>query len=260
MATKNKILQTMVLAFASMFFSSCVTTRTVPDEKPVSLPTAEEISLKKDRSDLDQIRADIPEEVRQQNDEWALILKDMDGVKSPYEARSRYYDKVRRHRERFNEDMRRVREDFNKSEQRQRKAFLDILEAERKTYEKSKHNSDDRKAFFDDHSDRRKIFFENQQDKRKDFESSVTEKRKDFEDYMKDKQKQFDDAIREYTKNFDARARERRQLENAKIEAQRKLPKMSPAPTAVQYDGQEKDLQDIRNIPQGGQPLAPEDE
>lgn len=260
--------RTIVLSCFWIFLLSCSSIETKHDQTPgANLPTDEEISLKKDRVELDEIRKDIPAEVRETNDEWALILKDMDGERSPYEIRSRFYEKVRRHREHFNEDMRKAREQFNKSEQRQRKAMLKILDDERKDFERSKKTTDKRKAFFEDHADRRKIFFEEERDKRKDFESQVTQKRKDFEEYMKDRQKQFDDAIREYTKNFEEKKKEKRALENAKLEAQRRYPKQEPsanpqpAQTAPQYPGQEQDLRDIKNTPTGKpQPLVPDEE
>lgn len=156
-------------------------------------------SLAKDRSEFEKLRESIPQNVRQSNDEKALMAEWFSEVKiDPEKIRERFDTMVRKKRDLFNKDLTKQREAFNKEERKKREEFLKELDEERKDFLKRKVDKDKRAEFFNEQDEKRKNFFAEQKDKREDFESSVREKRKDFEDYIKEKGNDFSSELKSY--------------------------------------------------------------
>lgn len=156
-------------------------------------------SLAKDRSEFEKLRESIPAEVRQSNDEKALLAEWFSDVKlEPEKIREKFDTLSRKKRDLFNKDLTKQREAFNKEERKKREEFLKELEGERKNFLKRKVDKDRRTEFFNDQDERRKNYFAEQKDKREDFESNVREKRKDFEDYIKEKNNDFNSELKAY--------------------------------------------------------------
>lgn len=216
--------------------------------------STEEISLKADRKILDKYREEIPEDIKNENDFMALVLKDMAEVKmNPSEVRAHYYREVRRKRDAFNNQHRKIREKFNKDTKKQRDEFLSNLKKERNEFVRTKPKSDESREFFQDQNTKRSAFFQDQSDSRRDFESQMEAARKDFNDDMNLKQKQFDDVHREYIKNFQEKEKQKRMEMSAPPRVAPSpgvapsLPQVNALPPAA-YPGQEKDLQEFDNL------------
>jgi hypothetical protein len=177
------------------------TTRDAGNENKVEGPTLVDpkYSISKDRSEFDKLRESIPAEVRQSNDEKALMAEWFSEVKlEPEKIRDKFDTIVRKKRELFNKDLTKQREAFNKEEKKKREEFLKDLEEERKDFLKRKVDKDKRAEFFNEQDEKRRNYFADQKDKREDFESNVREKRKDFEDYIKEKNNDFSSELKAY--------------------------------------------------------------
>lgn len=224
---------------------------------------ADEVSLKADRSQLSELRKDIPDEVQRENDELALVLNLMtNGDEEPSKIRERFNKAVRDRRSKMDKDLRKKREDFSRDERRKREDTLKKFKDERDAFAKDKHSSDERKRFFEDQELKRKDFFADQSDKRKAFESEMLETRKNFEDYVREKTNRFNQEIRAYTSTYN----ERRKAESLKKQSERKAQELARRqgqqgviPTA--QPGQPDPLEEFRQIPNTpAMPLAPSDQ
>ncbi len=177
-----------------------------PTEAGAAVPNTEtEMSLKADRSELDALRKDVPEEIKKQNDEIALILSFIvrDSDEDPGKVRDRFNTAIRKKREAIDKKLARSRQDFTKQERSNRDDFVKKSREERDDYlNRRKRSSDDRKRFFDDQEDKRKSFFADQMDKRKDFESQVQATRKDNEDFTREKQSTFNEEWKTYQTRY----------------------------------------------------------
>lgn len=156
-------------------------------------------SLAKDRSDFAKLRESIPENVRQSNDEKALMAEWFSDVKlAPEKIRDKFDTLVRKKRDLFNKDMTKQRDSFNKDERKKREDFLKELESERKDFLRRKVDKERRAEFFNEQDEKRKTYFSEQKDRRDEFEGNSREKRKDFEDYMKEKSNDFTSELKAY--------------------------------------------------------------
>lgn len=156
-------------------------------------------SLAKDRSEFEKLRESIPIEVRQINDEKALMAEWFSEIKyEPEKIRDKFDSLVRKKRELFNKDLTKQREQFNKDERKTRQDFLKDLEDERKDFLKRKSDKEKRAEFFNEQDEKRRNFFSEQKDKREEFEGNIREKRKDFEDYLKEKNNDFNTELKAY--------------------------------------------------------------
>ncbi len=187
--------------------SSCATFKKDGGTEGVaaSASLAGDVSLKADRSELDELRKDIPDEVKKQNDEVALVMSFLvrDSEEEPNRLRDRFNTALRKKRETVDKNLRRSREDFSTKERGDREAFLKKTKEAREDFLKTrKRTSDERKRFFDDQDDRRKSFFSEQQEKRKDFEMKVQDSRKELEDSIREKQNAFNQEWRAYQARY----------------------------------------------------------
>ncbi|MEQ1876590.1 MAG: hypothetical protein ABL958_08085, partial [Bdellovibrionia bacterium] len=85
------------------------------NSKPASAEELQdEVRLKEDRTRLDELRAEIPDDVKTENDELAFSLNLAgDGTKAPSEVWSKFNDAARKRRESYDKTERKVREDYN---------------------------------------------------------------------------------------------------------------------------------------------------
>ena len=170
-----------------------------------------EVSLRADRSQLDDFRKEIPEEIKKSNDEIAMIMSFIvrDSEEEPNRLRDRFSTALRKKREATDKKLRRAREDFTRHERADRETFLKKSKEERERYVASaKRTSDERKIFFDDQEDKRKTFFADQTEARKDFEQHVSEERKAVEDYNREKQNAFNQEYRTYQTRYTERKKQ----------------------------------------------------
>ncbi|MBL7687138.1 MAG: hypothetical protein JNJ49_03815 [Bdellovibrionaceae bacterium] len=177
-----------------------------PDLKDV----ANEVSLKADRSAMDEARKDIPEEIRRENDEIAGLLSFVvrESDEDPSRLRDRFSSALRKKRERSDRELRKKRDDFTATERKRREEFLKKLKTDRDEFTSGRRRSpEERKRFFDDQDTSRRDFFSNERDLRKDFESSMQETRKNTEDYIREKQNAFNQDLRAYQQRYTERKR-----------------------------------------------------
>lgn len=177
-----------------------------PDLKDV----ANEVSLKADRSAMDEARKDIPEEIRRENDEIAGLLSFVvrESEEEPSRLRDRFSSALRKKRERSDRELRKKRDDFTVTERKKREEFLKKLKVDRDEFTAGRRRSpEERKRFFDDQDTSRREFFATERDLRKDFESSMQETRKNTEDYIREKQNAFNQDLRAYQQRYTERKR-----------------------------------------------------
>jgi ElaB/YqjD/DUF883 family membrane-anchored ribosome-binding protein len=192
-----------------------------------------EVSLAADRSQLSELRKDIPEDVKHENDELAGLLQLMvksDGSNSmdePSRVRERFDKIMRDKRSRVDKELQKMRDSFSKAETKSRETFGKEQKIERDRFMSKSHRiSDERKEFFDGQEDKRREYYSDQQDKRRDFEAHISDQRKNFEDYAREKAGDFNQEYRAYTKAYD----ERRKAESLKKDMKEKAQQMKMAP------------------------------
>ncbi|WP_374027932.1 hypothetical protein ACES2J_02930 [Bdellovibrio bacteriovorus] len=201
------------------------------NEGPESTTLVDEsYSLKADREAFEELRKNIPANVKKDNDEKAF----MDGLvsdlsRTPSEVRGKFSSIVNKKRDLFNKDMTKAREQFGKIQKKERDEFTKDLADKRKAFAKTKSTSDERKEFYDEHESKRKDFYENQKEKRDQFEADMRDKRKNFDDYIRSKTDEFNQLHRDYTKRFEenkkALADQKKQAELKKKQQQQDLEK-----------------------------------
>lgn len=171
-------------------------------------PGASDVSLKADRTAMEEARKDIPEEVRKQNDEIAGLLSFVlrESEEEPSRLRDRFNTALRNKRERSDRELRKKREDFTAKQQKKREEFLKQQKRDREDFVTGRRKSTEaRKRFFDDQDENRRDFFANERDQSKDFESSMQETRKSTEDYIREKQNAFNQDLRAYQQRYTER-------------------------------------------------------
>lgn len=219
----------------------------------------EEISLKADRSSLDELRKDIPPEKQVENDEKALLLELMGQLKMhPSEVRTKWGDLVRKKREAHRKNVQKWRDEFNKNETKARNEFLEKAKSERDGFRKQKVDRDRTRDFYAEQDRVRRDFFADERDKRKDFESQVTAQSKEFDSYMRERDKEFNEQHRLYSKQWADREKEKREAEQLKRQQQQQQKKPVPPGAAAgptPADSQlAKDLEEMKGVQ--GSPLG----
>lgn len=164
----------------------------------------EKYSLSADRKAFDEVRGQIPEDRKKENDELALILGMMSEVKkTPSEIRNQFDGMIRKRRDSFNKDMKKERDEFTKLERKRRDEFLKSQTKTRNEAKGVKRTREEQSEFFKDLDGKRQEFFSNERERRNDFESDIRERRKSFEDYAKEKSNEFHGELRTYQKRYD---------------------------------------------------------
>ena len=170
----------------------------------------DEISLKADRTGLGELRSQIPEEKRAENDELAVILKLMNENQiKPSDLQSRYSQLVQKKRNAFRNKVSHVREKFKGQETKQREDFLSEQKTAREEFKKNKTDRKQTADFFSQQDKARLSFFADLTSARKDFEIELQIQTKDFDSYMQERQREFAEQIRLYSKSFHELEKER---------------------------------------------------
>ncbi len=194
------------LVGCSLVLMSCRTGSSVQESTPSAQVREElegEISLKADREALSELRAAIPEEKKQNNDELALLLQLMGEVKlKPSDIQGRYQTLTQKHRKKFRDRVMRLRDQYRREEGKRRESFLKEQKELRDDFKRQKSDREQTREFFKDQDRRRQEFFANEKDRRKDFESEIQAQSKDFDSYMREKQKEFSEQLRLYSKRY----------------------------------------------------------
>ena len=164
----------------------------------------EKYSLTADRKQFEELRKEVPEQKKKENDELALLTQFFaDTNKPPSEIRSKFDRLLRKKREVFQKDMTKEREFYVREEKKRRDIFTKELEAERKDFQGRKVGREVRSEFYDQLDAKRKDFFSSERLKRDEFEEATRDKRKNFEDYAREKNNEFNQEMRAYTKRYE---------------------------------------------------------
>lgn len=193
-------------------------------------------SITADRKALDEIRAQVPDEKKRDNDELAFILQMVSDSqtelkKAPADIRTQFDNLLRKKREQFDKDMRKERENVTKEERKKRESFLKSQQEARDTYARQKHTREEKNDFYKEIDEKRSEFFSNERERRNDFESDFRERRKSFEDYTREKSNEFNQELRAYQKRFDEAKKHRSQ---------------TPSPTNSEAAELEREIQEAR--------------
>lgn len=163
-----------------------------------------EVRQVSDQASVEELRKNIPQQKRIENDQLKEILSLMGEVKEePNRIRSRFNKVMRKRREVFRRDHRRKRDDFSKAEKKTKSQFLKSLYKERDEFKKQKGiEREERKEFFAKQDLKRKDFFADLRDKRKDFESEMSQVSKDFNAEVREHTRHFQQEYRAYSKRY----------------------------------------------------------
>jgi len=213
-------------------------------------PAASEVSLTSDRSQFDQLRKDIPADVRRENDELAFIRELMSNVdEDPQKVRDRFSKVIRDKREKFDKNANKKREAYSKHERFNREAFLKKLKGEREEFiARKKLDSERRKEFFDEQEAQRQDYFSDEHESRKDFESTDQDLRKNFEAFVTEKTNQFNQEMRDYTTAYYERQKQL-DLKKRAAEKAKELTKSNPKSEPSGPSPADPDLQEFEKIP-----------
>ncbi len=216
-------------------------------------PKPIEVSLKADRSQLDDLRKEIPDEKKKENDELAAILDLFTSGgydQEPNHIREKFDRIVRDKRLRMDREMRKARDEYNKEERKKRADFTHLQKQEHDDFEKKKPRPEDRKDFNSEQESKRQEFYSDERNNRAEFESNMNEKRHDIDDYLHSKSQQFSDELRNYSRDY----YNRKTVKDSKAQKKTLHNEKPGVPEA-------NDLDDFKKIPNSpGVHLAPEDQ
>jgi hypothetical protein len=172
-------------------------------ESPEPAVADGEVSIREDMTTIEDLRKNIPEQKRQENDALKNVLSLLGEVKAPpAQHRDKFNRVMRDMREKRRREAQKTRENFNKKERKDREAFLKDLKESREKFNKSKTDKDERKDFYNDQDMRRREFFANERDARKEFESEIRQQDSDFNAFYREKNDEFNKELRIYTQSF----------------------------------------------------------
>lgn len=209
--------------------------RSAADDRPL---VDDKYSLQADRKAFDEIRSQVPNDKKRENDELALTLSLMNEVKkSPSEIRNQFDSLLRKKRQQFSKDLAKEREIFTKEERQKRQAFLKSQQEERDAFRNVKTDRETKNSFYKSLDEKRSEFTSVERDRRADFESDVRERRKNFEDYAREKQNEFNQELRSYRKRYE---------EYKKIQSQKQTHHTTEASQNSEARQLEAELQEAR--------------
>lgn len=181
------------------------------DRKNIHEELNEEMSLKADRENLDDIRKDIPAETKKQNDELALFLDLMNqGTENPQMVRDKFQMMVQKKRASFRDKVAKLRENYREEETKRRDQQLDQAKSKRDSFFKRKRDSKASREFFAQSEKDRLAFASDERERRQAFESELNSQSKDFDSYMRERQKEFDEQYRLYSKKFSEKPKDKK--------------------------------------------------
>lgn len=171
-----------------------------------------EISLKEDRSSVEQYRQNVPAEKKQENDELALLLNLTGELKEkPERIRERFQTVSRKKRDEFRKKSKKLRDDFTREEAKTRDEFLRKMKNEREDFKKTKVDRQANAEFYNEQERNRREFQADQKDKRQEFESAMRAKSTEFDEYMREKTRDFNEQIRLYSQRYQDKLKEEKQ-------------------------------------------------
>ncbi|MCB0422274.1 MAG: hypothetical protein KDD61_14850 [Bdellovibrionales bacterium] len=234
----------------------------------------DEISLKEDRSAIEELRKEIPPEVQKENDD----LKDIAEIDGPLKMRPEFYrrkfdNKMRKERADHRKEVRKSRENKSKDQRKAREEFKKQSEKEKVEFKKQENLTRElQKEFYREQDLKRKEFYDKQRDDRKEFDAQLREKSRNFDSYYREKKKEFDQQYRIYKRRWQENEREKQKqkLDALKSSAEKRRERAprnyqtatSPVhqPTPDLSDEDKKDLSLIDQMDKiKGSRLKPED-
>jgi hypothetical protein len=209
----------------------------------------QEISLSDDRKHLEELRKDIPEDTKKENDELAFILKLFEDKKrKPNQIRQEFNRRLSSYRKKKQKYFKKLNKEYSKQEKTQRKSFLAQSKKKRDEFLKKESSKQDRDDFFKEERSLNDEFFSEEREKRRDFESEVRAQQREFEQELNDRRKDFEHRMKEFQ---DAIRAEKDQAQNFGL----KQKSEDLLPTHQSY------LEDFKQIPRTpGEKLAPTQE
>ncbi len=196
---KNQLLILFLIGASFAAITSCESS----DKKPSDSASLvqEQYRLKEDRESFDEIRKNVPEDKKIENDEMALILELMNDLsRSPSSIREKFDEMVRKKRNKVQKDLENRRAEYVKIEKSQREKFTKTAEKNRKSFASQKHSPEERNEFFGEQDNNRRIFYSEQRDKREEFEADMRDQRKNFDDYIRAKTLEFNQEHKAFIK------------------------------------------------------------
>lgn len=219
---KSGTLGLCIAMMASTLVIGCATGKSGQDGPLVD----EKYSLKQDREALANLRKEIPEEVRRDNDEKAFMAEMMSDLsRSPMDVRNQFTRILTKKRELFSKDMNKTREKFSNDIKSKRDEFSRQQTSARTSFAGQKKTADERSEFYNRLDSERREFNSEQQQKRDEFESDMRDKRKNFDDYIRAKTDEFNQLHRDYIKRYDEDKKARADLKKQTEEKQRQMQK-----------------------------------
>lgn len=212
-----------------------------------------EFKLKKDRTDLETLRKDVPETVKSENDESAYLLSlFQDTNKSPQEISNKFNIDVRRKREEYSKWEKQTREEYNLSEKRSREDFLSAAKKKRDDPSVKKMERDERNRLFQDLDVERRQFFANESDSRRKVDSELRQKRSDFEAQMRDLRLRFDHEQKAYTQTYnDKKKTFGASVPTGTVPSSAPRAVTRPSTQGAPAGFTEEDMKDIQALPKG---------
>lgn len=221
---KSGMLSLWMGVLCLLFSGGCALKSKTPDH-PGAL-VDEKYSLKEDREAFANLRKDIPEEVRRDNDEKAFMAEMMaDFSRTPAEVRNQFSRILNKKRELFSKDMSKAREKFNQEQKSKREEFSKNQSNARSRFAGQKKTSAERTDFYSRLDGDRREFNSEQQSLRDEFEADMREKRKNFDDYIRAKTDEFNQLHRDYAKRYDEDKKARGDLKKQAEEQRRQKQK-----------------------------------
>jgi len=189
----------LILSIYLVLLVGCASSTT--ENSAVDRPLVEsDYLLKQDREEFDQLRSDVPEDIKLENDEKAYMDRLFtDPLKKPSVIKERFNRFLSQKRDKFQKDQKLKRENFVKNERKQREEFVRELAKERENFKQQKVDKQKTKEFFDELDLKRKDFFSEQKEKRELFEAQIRDDRNNFSDYSKEKQSEFNNRLKIFT-------------------------------------------------------------
>ena len=138
---------------AILVISSCAHEKTTSSEAIPETRPRDELSLKSDRSALDEERKQIPIETKRSNDEMALVLQlmqtnELGEMQEPSKIRDRFDKAVRERRTKLDRELQKKRDEFSHNEKTTRDLVFAEFKKAREDFAKEKHESGERSQFF----------------------------------------------------------------------------------------------------------------
>lgn len=208
----------------------------------------EEVSLKPDREHLKEYRSDVPQTIKEENDELSYILSlfPKDLSRNPKNIRSQFNRRLRSRQTKFRRKEKQERESFNREEKKQRKAFLAKLKKDRSNFMNTKPQREMIQEFSRQQKEQRTDFFEASKERRKDFNATTREHRKESNDYFRRMRREFQAEFQIYNKSWHEKKREMKKRKKTSYGLQKVAPTKNNQPKAT---NSEAEFDEIKNIP-----------